>query len=72
MIGIGVKMIKAEYLITDNAGEKITANYDGERYAVIHAGNDKETKVIILNPVEAAQLACFITSQLKLKGVKDV
>lgn len=64
-------MLKAEYLITDNAGEKILVNYDGERFAIVQTTSN-QNKTIILNPIEASQIACFITSQLKLnRGEKD-
>jgi len=61
--------MKAEYIITDNEGEKITVKWDGERFGIIEdfGSRDRFPVVIILNPREAHDLASFINSQEVIK-----
>ena len=53
-----------EKILTDNAGEKITVKWDGERFAMSQEKGDgwyeaKESNTIILNPREMLTLIEF-------------
>jgi len=53
-------------ILTDNAGEAVRINWDGERFALIHHNKlSSATKVILLTPLEALDMVVFV------KGVKD-
>jgi len=50
-----------ERILTNNAGEKITVTWDGERFALVHHIKDEQSMAyaIILNPKEMLDLVEF-------------
>ena len=56
----------AHQIITDNKGEMLEIKSDGERYALVrHDQVTGATRVAILNPSEAVQMATFIFTEEK-------
>ncbi len=60
-----------EKIITDNAGETISIQWDGERFAIIQQLkllDDVDKKVITLNPKEMLKIVRFISHDIRRTG----
>jgi len=58
-------MLAIETILTDDAGGRILARWDGERFAIVQQNSipdDATTKTIILNPIEMLELVKFAGS----------
>ena len=53
-----------EKTITDTEFQELIARYDGERFGVVETDSCSKSKVIIMNPREAGELAEFIIENL--------